>query len=153
MNPTLLDIVEAYRESEATKQAVIKKEKELKAAREASLKQAAKAKLDEIFAELQPAIDRTRSNPGSSRRPLHALVPHCHDSNTRNFWSLDDHGMSLLASAVFDGDKFTFQGACPPPKPFYMPRILIEPIVTHDETEFRVWLAKFLGIYIATHCS
>jgi len=29
----------------------------------------------------------------------------------------------------------------------------IEPINTHDETEFRVWLAKFLGLYIAHHCS
>jgi hypothetical protein len=153
MNPTLLDIIAAYTQAESSKLAVIQQEKDRQLAHAKSLKASASAKLDEIFNELQPAIERTQQNPRTGRRPDHALEPHCHDSNNRNFWSRYDHGMCLLAGAVFDGEKFTFSGSNPRYKRHGEPPMEIEPINTHDETEFRVWLAKFLGLYIAHHCS
>ena len=156
MNPSLLSIVAAYQQVETARLASAKAEAaRLEQDRQALLAHA-DALLTAIVTELEPAFQRAlRSEAHSDRPPYHAMKPFSHTPGRRSYRSAScgDRTVVLEIRVENDGEVARFHGQRRSPSSNHGPFDLAEVIFTPDQTEFKVWLAAYLGMFIARYCA
>lgn len=146
MNPSVADIVAAFETAERTRLAAINAAETAAHQKQKAIAADCKRTLDEILAEFAPAFARAAElNRG--------MVRHVFDDTCRGWMGRWDHNLLLTVYINKDADGYEFSAWTGPryssySGPLYEYRAAL---ITRDPTEFKVWLARFLGEFIARH--
>jgi len=142
MNPSVADIVAAFETAERTRLAAIKAAETAARQKQEAITADCKRTLDEILAEFAPTFVRAAElNRG--------MVKHAFDDTRRSWMSRYDHKFLLTVLIDKDVDGYEFSAWNGRTENQYNYTAIPPSLITRDPTEFKVWLARFLGEFIA----
>jgi hypothetical protein len=155
MNPSLLDIVAAYQQAESSRIASAKAVTAASRSAAQRREDHAASLLDAIVTELAPAFERaSRSELNPKYPPSYALQKHVFTATSRSYWCSHDHKIMLVISVCCcEGQLPSYSGKAPLHRNSPLGSTNPRNIQTYDPTEFKIWLASYLGLHIARHCA